>query len=937
MNVQLTAGSASFENLTPGSYSVWARWGNDDCPIDLGTISLNSPTPPVVSIDPAGPFEDNAGIQTLSGNPAGGTWGGAAASNGTFDPSVGVGTYQVTYSYTDGNNCSGTATRQIQVIQGADTQAPSVPQSLISSNITETSVILSWNPSSDNVGVVAYLIYQDGNSNPIQMQPGTSYTVTGLTPNTTYQFAVAASDAAGNISGQSQAIQVQTLSGGGTCISPTNLASNGTASQSSTYGSGVAALAIDGNTSGSSPWTADLQHTQNENQPWWQVELGQLSELKKVRIYNRTDSNQDRLMDFYVLFSTIPFSPTATLSELLASASVNQVFYPGIAGNLIEFDVDESVRYVRVQLSQGGILHMAEVELLGCPSENDPCAGAEPVTIVQVGPFTENAGLQNLSASPVGGTWGGAAASNGTFDPSVGPGNYTVTYTYTNGNACTQTATSSITVSPVGTCNSTSNLALNGSAIQSSTYGNGGASIAIDGNRTGSSPWTADLQHTTNEAQPWWEVDLGSYSQIDLVKVFNRSDCCQERLANFYVFVSSASMASVSDLNSLLNSSGVESFYVQGELGAQGDIPIDSEGRFVRIQKLDQGILHMAEVEVMGCDSGNDPCTGAQPVSITPVGPFAEDAGIQVLSASPSGGNWGGAAASNGTFDPSQGVGAYTITYSYTNGNGCTQTSSSSVTVIPSGSSCTIPSNLALNRPTNQSSLYGLGVSSLGVDGDLDGTRGPWSNASIIHTAREDQPWWQVSLPSLSEIQEVVMYNRTDCCQSRLNNFYVLVSDSPFPVNSTLDQLLANSSIQQFFFSGSAGNLESVPVNTTGQYVRIQSSSPQELLHFAEVQVWGCASSNQRLALIGQEDRPSEWSVEVFPNPVSKQLFIELTPDGENNLWDIEVFDLTGRLVEAFLGNAGVNTWEVSELSKGIYTLRIKGKTHNKVKRILVN
>ncbi|MEM9717930.1 MAG: PKD domain-containing protein [Bacteroidota bacterium] len=848
-----------------------------------------------------------------------------------------LGTYTARLTVSD-TELSSTKTLGITVSQAPDTESPSVPLNLIASNLTTTTVDLSWNASTDNVGVIAYLIYQNGNSNPIQMQAGTSYTVTGLSPNTTYQFAVAATDAAGNISAQSQAVQVQTLSeGGGECTTPSNLALGGTASQSSTYGAGSATLAVDGVTTGSSPWTPDLQHTQSENQPWWEVDLGQLSDLQTVRIYNRSGSNQERLKDFYVLFSAAPFSPTATLSELVSSNSVNQVFYPGEAGNLVEFNVDERVRFVRIQLTQAGILHMAEVELLGCPSADDPCAGAQPVGIDPAGPFAENAGLQTLSANPVGGTWGGAAASNGTFDPSVGPGDYTISYTYTNGNGCTQTATETVTVSPVGTCNTASNLAANGTAIQSSTYGNGGASLAIDGSTTGSSPWTADLQHTTNEAQPWWEVDLGSFSQIDLVKIFNRSDCCQERLANFYVLVSSATMASVPDLNSLLNSSGVESFYVSSAIGAQGDIPINTEGRFVRIQLVDQGILHMAEVEVMGCSSGSDPCAGAQPVSITPAGPFAEDVGIQSLAASPIGGTWGGDANANGTFDPSQGPGTYTVSYTYTDGNGCTQSASSSVTVIPSGSSCTNPTNLALNQPTEQSTLYGLGISSIGVDGDIDGTRGPWSNASLIHTAREDQPWWQVSLPSLSEIQEVVLYNRTDCCQSRLTNFYVLISDTPFPNGASLDQLLTNPTIQPFLFDGNAGNVENIPINSTGQYVRIQLSSTSEILHFAEVEVMACASSSSRLAMVGQEEESPEWSVEVYPNPADSRLFIDLIPSASSTSWDIQVYDLTGRQVDAFSAQPGKNIWQVGGLSKGIYTLRIKGQDRSEVKRILVD
>ena len=69
LNVADNTGNASFTGLGPGSYDVWVRWGNDACPVDLGSVSIGSPNPPSVSIDPAGPFEETAGIQSLKWEP----------------------------------------------------------------------------------------------------------------------------------------------------------------------------------------------------------------------------------------------------------------------------------------------------------------------------------------------------------------------------------------------------------------------------------------------------------------------------------------------------------------------------------------------------------------------------------------------------------------------------------------------------------------------------------------------------------------------------------------------------------------------------------------------------------------------------------------------------------------------------------------------------
>ncbi len=90
----------------------------------------------------------------------------------------------------------------------ADTTPPSVPASLISSSKTTTSVSLSWNVSTDNVGVTGYEVYN--NTTLITTTATNSYTVTGLSANTTYSFSVKAKDAAGNKSASSATLSVMT-------------------------------------------------------------------------------------------------------------------------------------------------------------------------------------------------------------------------------------------------------------------------------------------------------------------------------------------------------------------------------------------------------------------------------------------------------------------------------------------------------------------------------------------------------------------------------------------------------------------------------------------------------------------------------------------------------------------------------------------------------
>ncbi|MDR6158720.1 endonuclease I/chitodextrinase [Chryseobacterium sp. SLBN-27] len=94
----------------------------------------------------------------------------------------------------------------------ADTQAPTAPASLATSNPTSNTISLSWTASTDNIGVSGYDIYKDGAF--YATVTGITATVSGLNPSTTYNFYVIAKDAAGNASTASNTASGTTLAGG---------------------------------------------------------------------------------------------------------------------------------------------------------------------------------------------------------------------------------------------------------------------------------------------------------------------------------------------------------------------------------------------------------------------------------------------------------------------------------------------------------------------------------------------------------------------------------------------------------------------------------------------------------------------------------------------------------------------------------------------------
>ncbi|HAA22825.1 MAG TPA: hypothetical protein DCP28_30175, partial [Cytophagales bacterium] len=116
--------------------------------------------------------------------------------------------YTVTASDAAGNTSAASGALSVTTTAAPDTEAPTVVTGLASTNLSETGFTLSWAATTDNVGVIGYEVFQDGNS--LGTTTGTSLSVTGLTASTTYAYSVTAADAAGNTSAASAALNVTT-------------------------------------------------------------------------------------------------------------------------------------------------------------------------------------------------------------------------------------------------------------------------------------------------------------------------------------------------------------------------------------------------------------------------------------------------------------------------------------------------------------------------------------------------------------------------------------------------------------------------------------------------------------------------------------------------------------------------------------------------------
>ena len=108
-----------------------------------------------------------------------------------------------------GSALSAAAVQQIYSYIANDVTPPSVPTGVAGVPLSDTQTKISWLAATDNVGVTAYQISRS--SAVIGSVAALSFSDSGLSPVTSYTYTVAAVDAAGNISAQSNPVVVTTL------------------------------------------------------------------------------------------------------------------------------------------------------------------------------------------------------------------------------------------------------------------------------------------------------------------------------------------------------------------------------------------------------------------------------------------------------------------------------------------------------------------------------------------------------------------------------------------------------------------------------------------------------------------------------------------------------------------------------------------------------
>ncbi|MDO5968708.1 T9SS type A sorting domain-containing protein [Flavivirga aquimarina] len=219
---------------------------------------------------------------------------------------------------------------------------------------------------------------------------------------------------------------------------------------------------------------------------------------------------------------------------------------------------------------------------------------------------------------------------------------------------------------------------------------------------------------------------------------------------------------------------------------------------------------------------------------------------------------------------------------------------------------------------TGTASQSALGYNGATADKANDGnTSGHWADGSISipgPVTSTDYAWWEVDLGSEKTIGDIKVYNRTNCCTDNLTNFTVIVLD--------------NNRDEVYSKEYTAKPQPSVTAETggvTGRFVRIQSNIVGTNMNIAEVEV-------KALPQLSTEDNENI-KVAMYPNPVVDKLSI-VSPNAEFNQYTI--YNINGQeLLSDTIDNVREIEINVSEFSKGIYLLKLKGVEHSKTYKIV--
>jgi hypothetical protein len=146
--------------------------------------------------------------------------------------------------------------------------------------------------------------------------------------------------------------------------------------------------------------------------------------------------------------------------------------------------------------------------------------------------------------------------------------------------------------------------------------------------------------------------------------------------------------------------------------------------------------------------------------------------------------------------------------------------------------------NLALNKPTIQSSTSETYNSSFAVDGAVYPTNRGSAPYPCAQTNADDQAWWAVDLGAVTTVTYVIINVRSDCCQSLTANFVIgLTNVSPWVTQRPMVDQGPPCAYQSGALAAGNNTISCNPDSSPGRYLFVKRSDSYNL-SFCEIQVF---------------------------------------------------------------------------------------------------
>jgi len=398
----------------PGTYTITYSYTNNTGCSGTATSTITVDAPPVVSL---GSFNNVGSCSTpvtlTGGQPSGGTYSGTGVTSGTFNPSVGAGTYTITYTYTDSHDCQGTATSSITV-----NPLPTVTLSSFTAVCSESSPV-TLTGGSPSGGTYSGTGVTNGMFDP-SIGNGT-YTITY-----TYTDNFGCSKSATSAITVNQLPPVHVYQFNSVCENGSPVTLMGGSPPNGTYsGTGVSGGMFNPSV-GAGTYTITYSYTGVNGCSNSASSTITVNQLPPVHLHSFSPVCQGSSP--VTLMGGSP--PHGTYSGNGVSGTT---FYPHVAGmgtTTITYTYTDNAGCSNSASSNITVAALPNVTI---GTYNDVCDGSSPMVL--------------KTGWPMGGTYSGSGVSGGTFNPTaVGIGTTAITYTYTDANGCSNTATSYITV-----------------------------------------------------------------------------------------------------------------------------------------------------------------------------------------------------------------------------------------------------------------------------------------------------------------------------------------------------------------------------------------------------------------------------------------------------------------------------------------------------------